>query len=417
MKRFLNPYLSFLWATLACVLLSGFGQKTALARTGPAVESTLRRTILVLEGGENALSARSADHRQILNSVLEALPPDAREFVRSDIRTLLRRLPGKGADFECGSGFLRLRTRQELERIKDKLLNTSPLPPEPEFCYAVPFAVDLGQPLKNLEIYGYDLDTQPLELFVLNKDGSFEDVSSALTMRTHYHLTVDFGPHGLKFSPLSQMVSVAWGHIIRYSISLIQPATDLCMSQLEEIPAGKAITLPARRITGIGGLGAGGSARVSAMLNYESNKVDATVCVTATDKEKDPATFAGCGVEYVYTTDQDRVIEGVYTELESLTSQVYLNPGSNIVPGRRDSPVSKWVLDIPGAQSPKNLQVTAVLTGIRIVSTKIDNCVPAIAYLEARRRNAIASATARRLDSESRNVQHEILKLRPRFAP
>src|SRR4029077_717530 len=100
-------------------------------------------------------------------------------------------------------------------------------------CYAVPFAIDLSQPIKTLEIYGYDLDTQPLELYLVNDDGSFQDVSSALSRRTQYHLTVDLGPNGVKLSPQSQMLSVAWSHILRYSVSLIQPATALCQPQIE----------------------------------------------------------------------------------------------------------------------------------------------------------------------------------------
>jgi hypothetical protein len=314
---------------------------------------------------------------------------------------------------------MRYRARQELERVKDKLLNTNPQPVEPQFCYAVPFAIDLAQPIKTLEIYGYDLDTQPLELFVLNNDDSFEDVSFALSSKTHYHLTVDLGRNGVKFSPKSQMVSVAWGHLIRYSVSLIQPSTALCLSQIEEIPAGKTITFSPLRISGGGRLGRGGSVRASVMLNYGSNKLDATVCMMATDQETDPTTFGGCGVEYVYTTEPERVIEGVFIGLESRTSQIHLNPGRNTMEGRRDGAVSQWEFVVPSAQSTESIELTGtvVLREIRIVSTKIDNCLPAVAYLEARRKSAIAQGTLKRLDSESKTLQREILKLHPRFAP
>ena len=166
---------------------------------------------------------------------------------------------------------MRYRARQELERVKDKLLNTNPDPAEPQFCYAIPFAIDLAQPIKGLDIFGYDLDTQPLELFVVNNDGSFDDVSFALSRRTHYHLTVDLGKTGVKFSAKSQMLGVAWGHLIRYSVVLIQPTTALCLSQIEEIPAGKTITFSPLLIGGSGRLGRGGNVRASAMLNYESH--------------------------------------------------------------------------------------------------------------------------------------------------
>jgi hypothetical protein len=395
---------------------SAFGYGTAIAGT-PLAE--LRQTMAVLERGENALSSSSVDLHQALKSVLEALPPDSQDFVRTDIATFLRRVPEKGADFNCAPDFMRYRARQELGRIKDKLLNTSPQPAEPQFCYAVPFVIDLAQPPENLEIYGYDLDTQPLELFLLNKDGSFEDASFALTRKTHYHLTADLGPNGVKVSPHSQMVSIAWGHIVRYSVSLIQATTDLCSSQIEEIPEGKTITFSPLRISGAGRLGSGRNVRADVMLNYESNKVDATVCIMATDQERDPTTFGGCAVEYVYTTDAERVIDGVITRLETRTSQVHLSAGENIVAAGRDGPVSKWVFDVPGAQSKAAVEpmVTVTLRRIRIASTKPDNCLPVIAYLEARRRNALAPGTLKRLDPESRTIQREILELRPRFAP
>jgi hypothetical protein len=408
---------SSLFVSSGCVL-SFVGNSIVIAGNVSPLEVGLRQTMVVLEDGENSLASSAVDYRQALNRILEALPPGTPEFVRSDITTFLKRVPDTGADFECGPEFMRYRTRQELERVKDKLLNTTPDHAEPQFCYAIPFAIDLAQPVKGVDIFGYDLDTQPLELFVVNNDGSFDDVSFALSRRTHYHLTVDLGKNGVKFTAQSQMLGVAWGHLIRYSVVLIQPTTALCLSQIEEIPAGKTITFSPLLIGGSGRLGRGGNVRASAMLNYESNKVDATVCMMAADEEPDPTTFAGCGVEYVYTTEPDRIIEGVLAGLESRTSQIPLNRGQNVTGGRRDGPVTAWKFVVSNPQSrASEPMVTVVLRKIRIASTKLDNCLPAVAYLEARRTSAIAPGTLKRLDSESRGLQREILKLRPRFAP
>jgi hypothetical protein len=406
-----------LFATVGCALSLAFGSGTVNA-AAPAPKANPQRTILVLDHAENTLATSSLDHRQALKSVLETLPSDTPEFVRSDIETFLKRAPDERADFQCSHEFMRYRARQELERIKDKLLNTSQ-PAEPQFCYAVPFAIDLALPKKSLEIYGYDLDTKPLELFVVNKDATFEDVSFALSSRTHYHLSVDLGSNGVKFSPRSQTIIVAWGHLIRYSVSLIQPTTSLCSSEIEEIPAGKPITFPPQLISGSGRLGSRGSVRASTTLNYESNKLDATVCLMATDQEQNPTTLGGCGVEYVYTTDPARVIEGVFMKLESRISNIHPISGPNIIVEKSDGPVSRWTLDVPGAQSGASAEatVTVTLRKIRIASTRLDNCLPAVAYLEARRRSGLANTTLKRLDSESRKFQAEILKLRPRFAP
>jgi hypothetical protein len=385
--------------------------------TPPAV--VLTQAIIVLERAENGLASSSVDYRQALKSALEGLPPGVEDFARNDITTFLRRVPDAEPDFKCNPEFIRYRARQELRRIGDKLLNRNPQPAEPQFCYAVPFAIDLTRPIKTLEIYGYDLDTQPLELFVLNTDGTFEDVSFALSRRTHYHLTVDLGWNGVKFSPQSQMLSIAWGHLIRYSVSLIQPTTNLCVSQIEEIPAGKTITYSPLPISGNGHLGAGGYVRASTTLNYESNAVDATVCMMVTDQEPDTSTLVGCGVEYVYTTQQERVIESIFSGLESHTSSIDLNRALNSVDGGRDGPVSQWTFRIPTAQSATTTEsmVKVALRRIRLATTTVDNCLPAIAYLEARRTKAVTAETLKRLDSQSKTIPPEILKLHPRFAP
>jgi hypothetical protein len=80
---------------------------------------------------------------------------------------------------------MRYRARQELWRLKDKLLNSNPPPAEPQFCYAQPFVVDLSLPAKNLDVYGYDLDQMPLEMFVMNSEGFIEVVTFALTRKSH----------------------------------------------------------------------------------------------------------------------------------------------------------------------------------------------------------------------------------------
>jgi hypothetical protein len=401
-----------------CVLALDFGQSIAVAGGHPLLDIELQKTIMVLERGENALASSSVDLRQTLKSVVDGVPPDAPQFVRSDITTFLTRLPESGTEFVCHSEFIRYRARQELQRLQEGLLNTNPQPAEPQFCYAVPFAIDLAQPRATLEIYGSDFDAQPLELFILNADGTFEDVSFTLKKRTHYHFSVDLGPNGVKFSPKSQMLGVAWGHIVRYSVSLIQPSTALCTSQIEEIPASKMITFSPDRIGGGSGLNVGGTATARATLNYESNKVDATVCTLATDSKSDP-TFVGCSVEYVYTTDPDSVIDGVFLQLESRISGLHLHPGQNTFPGKRNGPVTKWVFGIPEVQSipAADPVMTAELGKIRISSTKLDNCLPAVTYMEARRRHDLASTTTKRLDTQSTSVPKDILKLRPRFAP
>jgi hypothetical protein len=394
-----------------CVMVVGSGEKPS--------QHVIADTVLVIDQAIKALTNPSADYRKILEGTLATLPRDSQDFIRADIRNFLDRAPAVGVDFKCDASFVQYTALKELGRLKDTLLNTNPQPARPQFCYAVPIAVDATRPVDALEIYGYDFDQVPLEMFVMNSDGFFKDVSFALIKKTHYHLTLNLGVNGVTFSSDSQMLSVAWGHLVRYSIPLIHPTTPLCGSWLEETPDGKTITYAPLLIDGDGRFPApGAKVWASATLDYESNKVDATLCVTAADPKGDSTIFSGCGVEYVYTSEPERVIEGVLAGLNSQVTYTHGNQGDDVMEGTRDGPVAQWTFAGLRRQSEDTeTQVTIRLRKIRVVSTQPDGCVSAIAYLEAKRMNALSPTTTERLDSQLKKIDPEISSLRPRFAP
>ena len=280
-----------------------------------------------------------------------AIAPHSPDFLNDDIKNFLARAPGAGADFKCGADFMRYRARQELWRLKDKLLNSNPPPAEPQFCYAQPFVVDLSLPAKSVDVYGYDLDQMPLEMFVMNSAGFFEDVTFALTRKSHFHLVFDLGNKKLKLSGKNQTLALVWGHLVRYSIALIQPTTPLCLSAIETIPSGKALSYQPPVISGDGRFGSAG-ARVwaNAVLDYESNKVDATFCLTAADPKEGGTVVAGCAVEYVYTSDPDHVIEAVFGGLQSRIAYSAGAPPAD-VEGAREGPVARWSFEGMDGQS------------------------------------------------------------------
>jgi hypothetical protein len=407
----------FLWLSLLIALF--FSPALQAATTDAPADRTLTDTLVVLERAINGLATRSADYRQILQDTLSSLPRGGEDFVKNEITTFLRRAPATGADFKCNNEFLVYRARKELWRLKDTLLNANPQAPQPQLCYAAPLAVDVTQPINTLEIYGYDFDRVPIDMVVINSDG-YRDVSFALTKKTHYHLTLNFGKDGIIFSPSDSVLGLTWGHLIHHFIPLIQAATPLCSSRIEEVPAGKAITYAPPVIAGGGRFsGPGANALANATLDFESNKVDATICMMATEQNGDGTTFSGCGVEYVYTSDSDRVIEGVFGDLQAAIAYTHANQPKEIADGAPGGPVAQWIFDGLGEKSPAHMeaQMTVRLPKIRVVSTQPDACVSAIAYSEARRMNALSLTTTDRLDAELKKIDSEILTLRPRFAP
>ena len=374
-------------------------------------------SVTLLDEAANALGNPAADYRKILEDVRARSP---RGFIEAQLATFLSRAPASGADFTCGEEFMRDRARQELWRLKDTLLDSDPQPPQPRFCYAVPYAVDTARPTKTVEVYGYDLDKAPLEIFVMNNDGFFQDVTFASVNRTHYHLTINLANDGVTFSPKSQTLAVTWGHLVRYVVPLIRSGTPLCPSWIEEIPAGKTITYPPLLLRGDGVFrGTGTRVTASATLDYESNKLDATVCMTAFEQNGARTAVSGCGVEYVFTTDPDRVIEKVFGGLLSQINYIHGSQAEDVKDGSRGSPVRRWTFAGFGGKSPAatETQVTAQFGTIRVVSSATGDCVSAIAYSEAKRRDALSPATRERLDSQLSRIDPAVRKLRPRFAP
>ena len=388
---------------------SGEGQQRDQVPTG---------TLTVLDEATGALGNPAADYRKVLGDALSGSPRQG--LLRTQLAAFLKRAPARAADFKCGAEFMRDRAREELWRLKDTLLDASPQPAQPRFCYAVPFAIDASRPTNAIEVYGYDLDKMPIEIFVMNSDGYFQDVTFALLKRTHYHLTINLGNDGVRLSPRSQALAVAWGHLVRYLVPVIEPATPICPSWIEEIPAGKTITYPPLLLRGDGAFrGAATKVWASATLDYESNKVDATVCMTAMEQIGTRTVLSGCGVEYVFTTDSERIIERVLGDLQSQITYVHGSQAEDVKAGVRGKPVRQWTFSGFGGKSPAagETKVTAHLNKIRVVSSATGGCVSAIAYSEAKRTHALSPSTMARLDAQFRKTDPEILTLRPRFAP
>jgi len=387
--------------------------------TEAAADHTLTKSVLVLERATNALASPSADFRQILNNIPATLPRNSQTFLKVDVATFLGRAPDARADFRCSADFLRYKARQELLRLKDTLLNDNPQPAHPQFCYALPYALDPTRPIGPIEIYGYDFDREPLQILLMNTYG-FREVTFALTRHTHYHLTLDLGTHGVTLSPDDQAIALAWGHLIRHSIPLIQPTTSLCPSRIEEVSGGKEIAYEPL-LTDRHGSFRGTRSRIvaNAALDYESNVVDATVCMTAVQRNRDRGALSGCATEYVYTSEPDRQIEWASGELQARTVYTPGGDGSGTKEGAWGGPVAQWIFSGFDGRTPARTepQVRIRLRKIRVVSTKIDGCVSAIAYSEARRANALGPGPIRKLASQLKRMDRSILKLRPRFAP
>jgi hypothetical protein len=371
---------------------------------------------LVLAEGIHELNDHYADFRAVLQAMPSRL--DANSTLKRDVLRFIGHLPPASADFRCSDDFLRNRARQELIRLQQALSTTAPDRAQPQFCFAMPYVIDAGKAPDAIEIYGFDFDAMPIEMVRVNR-GSYEDVSSALTRRSHYHLTLLLGKKGVALRGKTETLGLTWGHLIHNSISVITPKTPLCPSDVTEISIAKPITYSPPAVSGASIAGSAlGKALASAVSDYEGNAVYATICMATTSRRDGQATFSGCNREFVATIDTEREIEQLFGRLES---QAEYTGGSRTRDQRGNTrePVSSWrFLDLASRDAPpKAPQVEVTLRPIRVVTTNREDCVSPIAYSEAKREGALGAATIKALDARLRRVDPSLFALRPRFAP
>jgi len=392
------------------------------AQSETPADQALTETLRVLDNAIHVLGSPSSNYRRVLLDAIAAFPSGADDRVRADVRTFLARAPEPGDEFRCSVDFVRSRARKALLRLRDTLRNDYVGPVEPAVCYAAPFALDWTQAQKPggwLDIYGYDFDRVTPEMVLVSREG-FRDVTTALVARSHYHLALKLGDRAVPLSSSSVSLGLTWGHLIHHSISIIQPTSRLCSARVETIPAGRTISYSPPRISGVGSAERPGTkVWADAALDYSSNKLEATICMAAADQVGGDTVFSGCTVEFLYTTDPDRVIDAAFGELTSQVSYVRGNGISDVRNGKQKGPVRQWAF--AGLQASSlgggDISVTARLNEIRLVSSaEGDGCVSPMAYLEGKRTTALEPITRQSLDSQLKGIDPVILKLRPRFA-
>jgi len=405
-------------AAIACLLLPIVlsPPRAPIVRIEPA----LAATVLVLDESIRAMGDSTADAREILRGIAPRLRASAKPIAAS-IDRFLRRIPARtSADFVCGEDFVRTRAREELVRIRETVLGFTPSALEPRFCYATPNAIDASYPPSVVELYGFDFDAAPVEMFLVS-DSGYKDVSAALIHRTHYHLTLRIGAaDGVKLTRESMSLGLTWGHLIAHVIPIVRANTPLCRSTVEEIPAGKSITVDPPPLVGDAPPTAlAAPALVAhATLDFQSNAVIATVCAVARQSVGRSTVYSGCADEYVASLDPDRAIEAILGPLEARLSTSPSERAADGVVGGPSGFVRRWVLGrSPGSRSSGEHSVTTILDRVRVVLTAAEGCISPIDFGEARRSGALGAAVVRSLGRQWAAMDPRIVRLRPRFAP
>lgn len=187
--------------------------------------------VSVLDKAINALEQESANWRKVLEETRDQLTDAAQSTIRNEVSDVLSRsIAASGTEVKCVLDFIRTRARQDLIRIKTKLLNQPDPEKEPIFCNAVPLQVNadlVPSSLKSLELYGYDFDITLVQILLQNGN-QYVDVSKYLDTPTHYHMTLNLArmdADGVKLSLSTVRFILKWNNQEIRSFGIAPPAT------------------------------------------------------------------------------------------------------------------------------------------------------------------------------------------------
>ncbi|GAB4032938.1 hypothetical protein GCM10028809_32930 [Spirosoma gilvum] len=256
------------------------------------IKEVTNSLIQALDNSIDRLSSQSDDWRQEANDIAAQVTQlvgdskdDILQTIKGDVINTVDRLPAKiGTEFRCDADFLRNRLKQDLQRIKAKLLGGNPPMLEPVLCDVVPSGVVMELKPNMVELFGYDLDRQKdVKVFLVNKTGR-QEVTGNLSQPSHYHWVLNVGSNGVPFTANSNEIVVQFGDREVSSIPVIQPRPKICASKSVNIANLNDIDFVPPKIKGDGDFaGHGPSCYASIQIQHDAKRIWATVSMDATE--------------------------------------------------------------------------------------------------------------------------------------
>ena len=368
------------------------------------IQDTTTRTVNVLDDAIDALQTQSSAWQSVLQEAQNKLTDAAQSTIRNEIANLVTRsIAQAGVEFRCNADFIGARVRQQLMRIKAKLLGQPVPAAEPAICQVVPIAVDrslVPDRLKQIEFYGYDFDAASNLAVFLERAGGRVNVTDKLDRPTHYAMTLKFGANGIQLDAMSQRLVLEWDNRQISSMAVIQPATPVCESKLVRIPSGKVTFMP-RRTRGDGDFGGHGpKVNVTVTLTSDPQALSARVYIKAKETKDDWTTAEGSQVFPLFSPDPgwriDRVV-GSLSASHSYTDGNHAVDSFNLGSG---GPVRRleFVGDTDGDEAGTRTKVEVTFNELRVELTQTADCVPDNAVRALRNGGMINPTTFTRLE-------------------
>jgi hypothetical protein len=388
---------------------------------GNASTNSTAQAVEQVNNAINALANANADWETIVKNLENNLPATIDQTIKTEIsQTLQRAESTAGTEFKCGADFVADRVREHLLRVKAELLQQTPPPIEPTFCNVVPLAVDmnLSPDRRNvIEFYGYDMDTTNVQVLVQNSTG-VSDLTSRLARPTHYHLTLDLGGTPNPLSANSQKLILKWNNTEISSISIIQPTTPVCQSEVFKVPQPATVSWNPPHIAGdteFNGHGPSVTARVTLSIHGSGagNSVIASVYMDARETQSDWTEAAGTTVRTLYTAPPDKKIEKIIGPLVSSYHYIDSNTTDDgPFGGASGEPVSQWLFKGDGPNSNDAGSYTGVTVSfnpLSVVQTETANCVSPTSLLPLQGTKFLSPATNLRFQPELKKIDPRLI--------
>jgi hypothetical protein len=369
--------------------------------------SSTNKVVQVLDQGISTLNSQSANWQEVLNKIIQDLPTDVSNTVKSDVSNLMQRtVASTSGEVRCDADFFRVRVQQWLQEIKAKYLGGNPPVIEPHLCSVVPGAIDMGLPpnQRNLiEFFGYDFDQAQIQVFVKTNNGQLNNVSQYLQKQTHYHMTLNLGSNGVVLDANSQAIVLRWKNADISTISVIQPAPKVCETSYKEFTPNAISYIPPHVGNGdteFDGNGPNVYCSVS-LLNY-SDHIDVCIYMDARETQSDWTEARGTKQYTIFNADPDKTIEKIVTPVSASFSYTDTNHDDDFFGGNGCVSSFNFVGDTDGDEAGTRTCVTLAFNSIRLQIKEKGDCVSTESLKAAFSQNKLSTMTIQRIQQVER---------------
>jgi hypothetical protein len=194
------------------------------------------KAIAALEEAISSIDRNSAAWQKTLTNLESDLVAQGQSTLANEVQSVANRtIATGGVELRCNIDFIGQRVNQGLRRILARLKGQEVPPLMPAACTVDPAEIRIEMVrqhrLTSLNYYGYDMFDRDatdsrMKIFLRDRDGREEDVTSAIALPTHYLMTVRLADDRVHFTDQTDKLIVRWDQTILSTINVVQPQRE-----------------------------------------------------------------------------------------------------------------------------------------------------------------------------------------------